>query len=444
MATPTTTYFDHEDSVHGYAKRVILFRYLEKKFASCLCTAKLSYPYAFTYLDSFSGTGMYGDRTLGGNPVDKSYGSPLIALEALYRVKNRANKNNECLFIFSEVDPERIKKLEENIIKFYDNKNYRILLEDNDLIITDRKLKIRITLVCSKFIEFDFDKYKKYHPMFSFVDPFGFSHTPMSKIVQLIGERKEVLFNFMVEPVNRFLSVSKQDENMSNLFGNANWKDRLPTNYKNLKVPHKVRILLDIYSSRLQSLEIKTYPFSMRRGSATGDNKGYIYYLIFATKELYSIKDMKYAMNVAAQNPSEELYFSDFAATVNEPIWKPLTNFEIECKYIYCNQPFGRNVEFKFGALKQWILLHTPFDTHSKALQELEIQDLLKVLSKDYEFKNANGKIEWKNRRHGKSFPPDVGVELDDPDDDKHKYKNRWVMKFNDDLSDRLVYQLNI
>eukprot|EP00111_Clytia_hemisphaerica_P018617 TCONS_00055047-protein len=128
--------------------------------------------------------------------------------------------------------------------------------------------------------------------------------------------------------------------------------------------------------------QARTCHISMRRGTAAGCNKSFIYDLIFISLDLRSLDRMKYAMGVGSQNNTEalddfghDLYFSDFHYDVNA-IWAPLSSRTIEAEIIkhawsgkFCT----------FGQLKEWILTETPLQIHSRVFEDLERAKILTV-----------------------------------------------------------------
>ena len=83
------------DSHNGLAKRTILYRYFQAQVGRVLNTGQKSQVY-ITYLDGFSGTGKYENNENQGNgdglelnddgcPLPEDFGSPLVALEALFK-----------------------------------------------------------------------------------------------------------------------------------------------------------------------------------------------------------------------------------------------------------------------------------------------------------------------------------------------------------------------
>ncbi len=69
-----------------------------------------------------------------------------------------------------------------------------------------------------------------YEAMFIFIDPFGFSHTPMRIIQELMQYPKcEVLITLMSEEINRFLKADyrTKDQQYGELFGTEEWRQIL-------------------------------------------------------------------------------------------------------------------------------------------------------------------------------------------------------------------------
>uniref|UniRef100_A0A7M5WQE6 Uncharacterized protein n=1 Tax=Clytia hemisphaerica TaxID=252671 RepID=A0A7M5WQE6_9CNID len=176
----TKNFFDREDSPHGLSKRVVLYRYLQQKFAIALNTGEPSTGYDFTYFDAFCGTGKYRtpqqpEKTVkdplkaiiskqinfevepepcffdpknasgkrksttklkaGGKkkkveqeeetkqpPFPLEYGSPLVSLEALIKTfKERYNKSwqfKRFLYVFEDKQEDYIEKLKRNVRQY--------------------------------------------------------------------------------------------------------------------------------------------------------------------------------------------------------------------------------------------------------------------------------------------------------------------------------------
>lgn len=177
MALPHDTLW--EITPHTLAKHEILRRYLEAWFP-----IMSRYQGRIIYLDGFSGPGRYKGGEIG---------SPIIALAV---AKNhRSSLNGKLVFWFVDENQDRIDHLCSEL------ENYEI--PDH----------FRVDVICGEFCE-ELEKVldyldsegKRIAPTFAFVDPFGFSGISFEVIQRLLENKQcEVLINFMVDSINRFI-----------------------------------------------------------------------------------------------------------------------------------------------------------------------------------------------------------------------------------------------
>ena len=469
-----TSFFDSNDSPHGLAKRIMLFRFLQSEFARGFRTQwKVEnqiecneHEYDMTYFDAFAGTGLYQNS---GNAEDiqyvqdgictcpfedEKYGSPLVALYALYQhlTQQKLNSSKKVLVVFIEKNKTFFLNLKNNVTKFISSKSKTWKLDGNRNMTWDIPSGIYNNMIfiqfynCS-FKDFDDNVLNTNQPMVSFFDPFGFSHTPMDKVRKYVGIRRSLILNFMVSSINRFLNTEKNQDNFEDLFGRSQWQEHLPSDFYAMPVPKKMKTLACLYQKyfketyqeeRGSSLPINFLEFSMRKGSELGTQRGIIYYLLFAAIELRTLANMKYDCHVIAQNfklPSKcetssgELFFCDYYFDANT-FWRPHADKEDEAMFIY-NRFKGTTQ--KFGKIKEWIILESPYLIKSSSFKYLLDNGYLEVVSFNYD--RNEGVEEYKPRRG--AFPRHVGVKHDDPDWDKRlkntiRYCNGWELKFHD------------
>jgi len=68
-------------------------------------------------------------------------------------------------------------------------------------------------------------------PAFCFIDPFGYSGLPLELICRFLKRPStESFINFMYEPINLFLGVDHQEDQMNLLFGTDEWKYVITSN----------------------------------------------------------------------------------------------------------------------------------------------------------------------------------------------------------------------
>jgi three-Cys-motif partner protein len=125
-------------------------------------------------------------------------------------------------------------------------------------------------------------------PIFAFVDPFSWD-APYRVVAEILAyPSAEVLINFMVNPVQRFLSSAQQAANWDALFGTPDWRSiRDESSQEN-----RTQRIVQLYRQQLLAAGAKyVLSFAMR------DTRGRISYsLFFATKDLKGLEKMKEAM----------------------------------------------------------------------------------------------------------------------------------------------------
>ena len=248
----------------------------------------------------------------------------------------------------------------------------------------------------------------------------------------------------MVRDINRFAGLDINREKFNLLFDTNQWRMYLPENFRELSVVKKMESYTSVYKGCFQNKYFKStgdsvrfLKFSLRKGSSQGVEKNFIYYMLFAAVDLTTMSNAKYALHTVAQNfklpensetTSDELYFADFYFRPEIP-WRPKKAKDLKEEEANCIYQHYRGKEVRFGDLKEWIIMETPYQFHSRALQLLEKRKLLVVVSTNYQIKYRGPKYQ----RQKMAFPKHVGTYKDDPDWDNRlmiKYCNNWLLKF--------------
>lgn len=282
---------------HTAAKHFLLDRYLKAWFpiATSLPTNRVN------YIDGFAGPGFYD-----GQP-----GSPLIALRALtdHRYYPRM-KDKKFTFWFIEKVQKTANELDQMIAKL------------------DLPEHISTRVECGAFasaIDRALDQVdsqgSRLAPTFAFVDPFGFSHTPMATIARFANyQASEVFITLIFENVYRFLSGVKEKVNAhyTRLFGTDEWMRG-----RRLHGLRRRRFLRDLYERQLRNAGFQFVKYFEMRDE--GDRVEY--YLFFCTNHELGLEKMMEAM--WAMDPSGRYRFSDKTAKqtvlfTDEPDLKPL------------------------------------------------------------------------------------------------------------------------
>ncbi len=276
-------FFDNK-AEHSSAKHQILTQYLYQWFPKLA-----SYDKQLVFIDGFAGTGTYD------NGED---GSPIVALRAL--IDHNAFptwKDIRFDFIFVEAEQDNFQRMKVEVEKFLSEKgspkNVKVsYLNDKFANILDNS-KIE-NIIHSKT------------PLFAFIDPFGFSATPMDVLCEITRMPKsEILLNLSMNSINRFFTAGNVAERLDELF-NLSTQERLEKLGEILtdrKRPEKIR---EIYIEQLKR-EVRmqyVWSFEMR-----GLNNHIEYYLIFGTRSLHGLKAAKAAMWKV--DPSGNFRFAD-------------------------------------------------------------------------------------------------------------------------------------
>ena len=230
------------------------------------------------FLDGFAGPGVYSNGELG---------SPLIALDTLINhTQFEQMSQTEFLFLFVEKDTERFKSLQHEIQKFWSLRNSKIPENIKVYSYNDEFAGIAQNII--------------HHtrgvlaPTFAFLDPFGWSGVPITTIRDLLSSKKcEVLFNFMFDSVNRFISDDRPAilQNFSAMFGVEDFQsiqNSIPSGVE------RKQFLVGLYKKQLQDVCRFNFVRSFELMSASRGRTEYM--LIFGTRHAKGLQAMKDAM----------------------------------------------------------------------------------------------------------------------------------------------------
>ena len=302
------------------------------------------------FIDSFSGPGEY----VGGED-----GSPIIALKAYLDHQARERMRGEIVYIFTDERQDRIDYLMNVAVPK----------------LGPLPANVRVHADASKFDESMTElldglaeNNHNMAPAFAFLDPFGFSDTPMSIIARILEHpHSEVMVTVMLEPVNRFLTTPNESVavHFDTLFGDPTWRELTG-------VPDRLNALGEFYADQLRRSARYVWSFRM-----LDEGNRPIYDLFFATKHPDGLKKMKRAM--WSVDPVAGARFSDRRET-------GLTLFEPQLD----TTPLRRALVKEFSGqtvsyadLELWVLLETPYhDGHIKrrTLQPMEDDHLIEYV----------------------------------------------------------------
>ncbi|KAH3825733.1 hypothetical protein DPMN_127614 [Dreissena polymorpha] len=369
--------FFQGDSPHGLVKRVMYKKYLQ---AYIPMTQSDRFTLRTVIIDGFAGAGRYSNEW--PNELEK-YGSPLIAmmvvLEHVVKKKEESPEQNiDPVPVFgwesSLLTPmEELKSMDKDqretcvntqlakvklIFIEQDKENYTTLLCHIELLILkflqrhfpqikynvmEREGVTMFSITTQPFsvsIEVQNCSFGDYQPSRSelldksvrsltFVDPFGYTHTPMDHVKKFApGEGNEIMINFMSRDVNRF--AKKQPEKISQLYGLPKF-DEVADDYcigrpntgelgefinyvRNNICPgaqeHRSSIqkCVDTYELFLKKKTGSSYSlvFEVR-----GEGNCIIYHIVYITNHIRGVEVMKSAMTKCSTH-EEKMLMSDY------------------------------------------------------------------------------------------------------------------------------------
>lgn len=223
-------------------------------------------------IDLFAGKGMY---SCAGREV---YGSPLIFLDVLAKMKERLRHDLKFKLFFVEKNTRCFEELDANITKFFDKYTH---LSNSVKIIRRRDDCNEIIDIILKQI-----KNKSEHPLFVLIDPWGIKieKTTVAKIVKL-RNRKDIMFNFILEGVRRTKGIAEKHQLGEKLnekeIGSLKTLEKFIGDDIDIIDTTDREILEGYVTSVFTGKEMKVVAYDMKYP----DRDDILYYLLFASKQ---------------------------------------------------------------------------------------------------------------------------------------------------------------
>jgi three-Cys-motif partner protein len=263
MKTPRTTTWQISDLTR--TKHRILRSYLEYWLPAVVQGNEHIY-----VVDGFAGPGEY----TGGE-----IGSPLIAINTLLEHINDPEHLGRVSFLFIDNHRKRYYHLHDLINRY--TRTQSLIATLNCCL-----MKGDFATILHKWLTAMETQASMQATRFIFIDPFGFSDTPISHITSIMDHsRSEVLITFMYEELNRFLShpSKKIQHHFTELFGTDHWQD-IDLN------GDREQQICDLYRTQLQKIGNTKYTcmFRIKNQNNTTD-----YFLVFGTHTLTNLEKMK-------------------------------------------------------------------------------------------------------------------------------------------------------
>lgn len=344
MAAPETTIWSMDR--HTQAKHEILQRYLGAWLPILINHCRRA-----RIVDGFAGPGEYEGSKIG---------SPLIALQTLLthpvREVQDAIRKGTVELIFIERDQKRSLYLQQ------------LLDQQKQKLSCPSSLQPRIitgTFVneMTKLLTIMEQQRNSGNatPTFVFIDPFGYSHTPLSIITRIMSlPMCETLITFMAEEIDRFLGVDyrTKKQHYDDLFGTTEWQSII-------EGKERMQRLYDLYRQQLHTVGRAKYvrSFQMRNQHNATD-----YFLFFCTNNSRGLDEMKRAMWKV--DPTGGFEFSDFSNPY-QPLLLTEPNYA-DLQYRLTSHFKGQIISV--ADIEEYMRAETPYTTCKReALRPMEI-----------------------------------------------------------------------
>jgi len=224
------------------------------------------------YIDGFAGAGEYCEDS-NTTSIIGNRGSPLVALDVISGRCNAQNYKANFTLDFVEARKDRREHLSNLLTKRYPK------LPDNITYKTHH----------AKFTDFIFKQ--KLEPTFAFLDPFGYSGNdlPLKSISHIMSHNNcEVLITLMDSFAGRFLEDDDKKNSINKLLDTTEWQ-KISTD----SLSERIEAILALYKNQLKTVCDAKYVWSFKMVDQNNNEK---YDLVFATKSLKGIIEMKRAM----------------------------------------------------------------------------------------------------------------------------------------------------
>lgn len=308
------------------------------------------------YIDGFAGRGRYDDGSEGSPQIalrtllDHGYLERLAACEFVFMFVEKNRKNAEALTAELEAFKASYDPWPSNVQVSVYNASF------------DDHMREIVSAMR--------DQNKRLAPTFAFVDPFGYTRFPMD-LLGAIGStpNSELLINFMVGFVHRFIERDGQEKSIRELYGME--VDEVLTKLE--AGEDRIEQLVDIYRGKVA--QAAALPFT-QRFYMVNETGNISYALVHATRSKKGLSSMKAAM--WKTDPGGNFRFADRMAD-EIVLFEPEPNLRL-LRTIILSAFAGRH-GVTADELKDFALLQTSFrEPHvTPLLREFEQQKLIQV-----------------------------------------------------------------
>ena len=220
------------------------------------------------YIDGFAGPGEYS----GGEE-----GSPVIAIRTA--TQHRQRLKSDIHFLFIENHPARAEHLAEVL-----NRRFPELPQGWSFHVETAAFDRSVSSILDEFELHG----ARLAPTLVFVDPFGFTEFPMATLRRILSSQHcELFVTFMSGFVSRFVGPERGPA-LDVLFGSSDWVGAAARSGR-----ERVDFLVGLYEKQLAAVPAEVF---VRSFEICDRNDRTLYHLVFATKNLRGLEEMKEAM----------------------------------------------------------------------------------------------------------------------------------------------------
>jgi len=374
-----------EAEPHTIAKVEVLRAYLVAYF-QILGTSKPGQ--SLLYVDGFAGPDEYRSFPRGSPSA-----ALLAAQEAMRNSHDRwTARELHCAFI--ESDAKRFENMVRKIEPFRSLSGLQIHTYNTDFVTGLSRLRNDVP-----------SPFRKAHPLFVFIDPFGATGAPFAAINDILtSDCSEILINLDADGIGRIFRAkgkANHDALLTAIYGDHSWGTEL---HDTQAFSVLCRKALHLYTEKLKAIAGVRYVFAFEMQSSSGTLN---YFLVFASKHPLGLVKMKEAMKRIDQDGSYR--FAD--ADVAQPSLLRFDNPEQYAPGLHKHFE-GRRVNYESfdNEIRDYALNRTPFRNAKSMLAVLEKQNLISVVSQDARRRKGTFKegavkaVEFLRTTHGFQF----------------------------------------
>ena len=332
---------------HTLAKHGILKTYLEA-WAAILSNPAVSNSPELLFVDAFAGPGEYST----GEP-----GSPIVALNAI--LNHTRNIPKPVRFMFVENRRDRFEHLRSRIEaerpRFAASSRVRI----------DKPIHGECDSELRRLIASRKAQNRALGPALFFLDQFGYSQVSMTLVKSILSHDQCEVFSYLnCQRMNEFLADESKWPGIVDAYGDESWKPALA-----MSGDQRQNHLIESYKEAIRRNAGVKYVWSFGMFNSNGH---LIHWLIFSSRSLRGLEEMKKAMWRADRNG--EYRFSDRVSTTGQTTFLSMLHDDILADELRTRLSGETLSDWE---LKEFVLTKTSFCLYKTVVNKLRRQGVV-------------------------------------------------------------------